>query len=166
MDEQNTKSPESELGTVTIVYAALRSGTVAGLAMVPFAAMFRGLGLRVNEYGRKTLELTMGQVESPLRELLMFVQHMLLSWAIAIPLLLVLARIASRRQRLLAGVAYGAAFYVLMNSLVLPLAFGDPTPWQLGTMTVLPSLWIHLVYGAVVAWMVGPELQAFSARRR
>ena len=35
--------------------ASVRAGTAAGLAMIPFAAVFRARGLRVNEYGRKTL---------------------------------------------------------------------------------------------------------------
>jgi hypothetical protein len=32
-----------------LVRGALRSGTIAGLAMIPFGALFRFLGLRVNE---------------------------------------------------------------------------------------------------------------------
>jgi hypothetical protein len=43
------------------------------------------------------------------------------------------------------GALYGAAFYVVMNSLALPLLFGDRTPWQLGFATVYPRLVIHLV---------------------
>jgi uncharacterized membrane protein YagU involved in acid resistance len=81
---------------------------------------------------------------------------MAISWTVSLPLLLWLARISRRRDRLLAGLAYGAGFYVAVNSLVLPLAFGDPTPWQLGFETVYPSLWIHLVYGFVVAWLARP----------
>ena len=139
-----------------LLRATLRSGTAAGLAMVPPAALFRALGLRVNEYGRKTLELLVGDVASPLRDILMFAQHLLISWVAAVPLLLVLGRIADRRQRVLLGALYGAGFYVVMNSLALPFAFGDPTPWQLGAMTVLPSLAIHLVYGLVLGLMAAP----------
>lgn len=133
--------------------AVLRAGTAAGLAMVPFAAGFRASGLRINEYGRKTLELVFGDVASPLREVLMFAQHLLISWIAAVPFLLVAAVIADRRHRILAGTIYGAGFYVAINSLALPFAFGDPTPWQLGFLTVLPSLTIHLVYGAVLGWL-------------
>lgn len=51
---------------------------------------------------------------------------------------------------------YGAAFYAGINSLALPIAFGDPTPWQLGFTTVYPSLVIHLVYGVVIALVARP----------
>jgi hypothetical protein len=125
--------------------------------MIPFAALFRGLGLRVNEYGRKTLELLVGDVASPLREVLMLAQHLLISWIAALPLLLLVSgRVVGRRNRVLAGAAYGTGFYVAINSLALPLAFGDPTPWQLGLLTVVPSLVIHLVYGVVLG-LTAPE---------
>lgn len=42
---------------VILIREALRTGMIAGLAMVPFAAVFQSFGLRVNEYGRKTLAL-------------------------------------------------------------------------------------------------------------
>jgi hypothetical protein len=134
----------------------LRTGTVAGLAMIPFAMGFRASGLRINEYGRKTLDLIVGDVAPALDTGLMFVQHMVISWIAALPLLLVLPRLARRRDRLLAGLAYGAGFYVVMNSLALPIAFGDPTPWQLGFSTIYPSLFIHVVYGVAIAWMARP----------
>ena len=54
-----------------------------------------------------------------------------------------------------AGV-YGAGFYVAVNSLALPLAFGDPTPWRLGFTVVYPSLVIHLAYGFTVALFARP----------
>lgn len=129
---------------------ALRTGTLAGLAMIPFAAVFRAVGLRINEYGKKTLELVVGPVAEPLHTVLTFVQHMLISWCVAVLLLLLLARIEDRRVRVAVGAGYGAAFYVVVNSWALPLWFGDPTPWALGFETVYPSLLIHLVYGVVV----------------
>lgn len=119
--------------------------------MVPFAAAFRAQGLRVNEYGRKTLALAVGDVAPGLHYLLSFLQHMTISVVAALPLLMMLAGRPGRTQRLAIGLAYGAAFYVAVNSLALPLAFGDPTPWQLGFAVVTPSLTIHLVYGVVVA---------------
>jgi len=119
--------------------------------MIPFAAAFRSRGLRVNEYGRKTLALLVGDVAPPLHTLLTFVQHLIISWVAAVPLLLLLRTITDRRARLLAGAAYGAAFYAAVNSMALPMAFGDPTPWELGFATVYPSLVIHLVYGFSIA---------------
>ena len=130
----------------------LRSGTIAGLAMIPAAAVFRARGLRVNEYGRKTLELLVGEVAPPFDFVLTFAQHLVISWIAALPLLAVLERIVGRRTRVLVGAAYGAGFYVVMNSLALPIAFGDPTPWTLGITTVYPSLTIHLIYGAALGW--------------
>jgi hypothetical protein len=80
---------------------------------------------------------------------------MAISWIAAVPLLWFLRRIDDRRARVGWGALYGAGFYVAMNSLALPIYFGDPTPWELGAATVYPSLGVHLVYGAVVglvAW--------------
>ena len=145
--------------------AVLRSGTAAGIAMIPFAAVFRGLGLRVNEYGRKTLELMVGAVTSPLRDVLMLAQHLVISWIAAVPLLLVLDRIGGRSERILAGAAYGAGFYVVMNSFALPFVFGDPTPWELGGTAVFPSLVIHLIYGIVLG-LAAPPARALSGSRR
>lgn len=129
----------------------LRGGTLAGLAMIPFAAVFRALGLRVNEYGRKTLAILVGEVEPPLHGVLTLVQHLLVSWIAAVPFLILMRAVPRGRARLFAGAAYGAGFYVAVNSLALPLAFGDPTPWQIGFATVVPSLVLHLVYGMVLA---------------
>jgi uncharacterized membrane protein YagU involved in acid resistance len=140
---------ESNGGT-PLARDALRAGTIAGLAMIPFAAVFRAVGLRINEYGRKTLALLVGEVPPRLHDLLTLVQHLAISWVVAVPLLLVLRGVAGRGARVLVGLAYGAGFYVVVNALALPWAFGDPAPWSLGFATVAPSLAIHLVYGAVV----------------
>lgn len=139
-----------------LIREALRAGTAGGLAMIPFAAFFRARGLRINEYGAKTLELFVGPTEGPLHYLLTLIQHLAISWVVAVPLILGLAIVPGRAQRLGAGLLYGAGFYVAVNSLVLPLAFGDPTPWQLGFETVYPSLAVHLVYGLVVAGLARP----------
>ena len=147
----------SQQGIKAMAREALRAGTAAGLAMVPFAALFRFYGLRVNEYGRKMLELLAGDVAPPLHFVLTFVQHMVISWFAAVPLLLALTVVYDRRMRMAAGAAYGAGFYVVMNSLALPIAFGDPTPWQLGFSTIYPSLTIHLVYGVVIAMLARPD---------
>lgn len=135
---------------IALLRETLRSGTLAGLAMIPFAALFRARGLRVNEYGRKTLELVVGDVSPALHYVLTFAQHLLISCVAAIPLLLVFSRIDGRPTRLLVGALYGAAFYVVVNSFALPLYFGDRTPWELGVETVYPSLAIHVVYGIVL----------------
>lgn len=139
-----------------LIHEALRSGTIAGVAMIPFAAVFGKLGLRVNEYGRKTLELLVGEVVPPVHYLLAVIQHLVISWFAAVPLLLLMGSIADQRARLLVGAGYGAAFYAAVNSLALPFAFGDPTPWELGFGTVYPSLAVHIVYGLSVALVARP----------
>jgi hypothetical protein len=139
-----------------LIREALRCGTLAGLAMIPFAALFRARGLRINEYGRKTLELVVGPVAEPLHTALSFVQHLGISWVAAIPLLLVLRRIPGRASRVLVGALYGTGFYAVANAWALPRLFGDPTPWELGIETVYPSLVVHLVYGFVIGWVARP----------
>ena len=134
---------------MTVIREAFRTGTVGGLVMIPFALLFRSLGLRVNEYGRKTIEFVVGEVTPPLDSLLALVQHLAISWVVAVPLLLLLGRFSR-------GLTYGAGFYVAVNSLALPLAFGDPTPWRLGFTVVYPSLVIHLAYGFTVALFARP----------
>ena len=141
---------------MTLIRETLRTGTAAGLAMVPFAVIFQRLGLRVNEYGRKTLALLIGDVSAPLQFLFTFIQHLAISWVVAVPLLMLLGRRSRRRDQLLVGLAYGASFYVAVNSLALPFAFGDPTPWRLGFAVVYPSLLIHLVYGFTIALLARP----------
>ena len=128
----------------------LWSGTIAGLAMIPFAAVFRACGLRVNEYGRRTLALLVGEQPPHVHYLLTFVQHIVISWFAAVPLLFLFGRMRNQ-PRVLVGALYGIAFYCGVNSLFLPLAFGDPTPWSLGLGTVYPSLVLHLVFGITVA---------------
>jgi uncharacterized membrane protein YagU involved in acid resistance len=105
---------------------------------------------------KQTLGLLVGDTSPAVHYLLTFLQHLAISWVVAVPLLLLLGRFSRERDRLLVGLAYGGAFYVAVNSLALPLAFGDPTPWRLGFAVVAPSLWIHLVYGFTVAWLARP----------
>ena len=156
----------SREGRVTLIREALRTGIAAGLAMIPFAAVFQRFGLRVNEYGRKTLALLVGDVSAPLHYLLAFVQHLAISWVAAVPLLLLLGRCSRKRDQLLVGLAYGAGFYVAVNSLALPFAFEDPIPWRLGVAAVYPSLLIHLVYGFTVALLARPAAALARSRTR
>jgi hypothetical protein len=145
------ESRGAEQSWTALAFDAVRSGTIAGVAMIPFAALFRAAGLRINEYGRKTLELVVGQVPPRLHDLLTFIEHLIISCIAAVPLLLLLSRFSDRRTRVIAGALYGLAFYVVVNSILLPWAFGDPTPWHLGVAAVYPSLLVHLVYGVGVS---------------
>ena len=129
---------------------ALRAGTIAGLVMIPVGLLFSGLGLRINVYGQKLVQLFFGQFPKVVRFALFVLEHFVVSWLAAIPLLLLLVRYR-RLPSLIVGLLYGLGFYVLVNSLLLPLAFGDPSPWKLGIAAVAPSLLVHLVYGGAGA---------------
>ncbi len=140
-----------------VVREALRSGTIAGVAMIPFAAVFRSFGLRVNEYGPKTLQLLVADAPAPFQSLLILIQHIVISWFAAVPLVVGLSGTSDRPIRVLVGALYGAAFYIVVNSLALPFAFGDATPWSLGLVTVYPSLIVHVVFGVAVALGARPS---------
>lgn len=129
---------------------ALRSGTIAAIAMVPLGLVFTLAGLRVNEYGVRVIQIVFGGLPLVARAALFAALHFIISWSVSVPLLLL---IASSRQipALLGGALYGIGFYVLVNSLALPWIFGDKTPWQLGLTVVAPSLVVHVEYGAIVA---------------
>ena len=137
------------------VRETMRGGLLAGVAMIPFAAIFRARGLRVNEYGRKTLALLITNEGPTAHWLLVFTQHLVISVVVAAPLIWILRAIRGRAARMLVGTLYGSVFYLLVNAQALPWLFGDPSPFELGFDVVYPSLVIHVVYGFVlgcVAW--------------
>jgi len=104
--------------------------------------------MRVGHYGPKFAAL---YLEDPGR-LALFMQHLVLGWVSALPLcLLPLHRMSSSRV-LAVGALYGVAYYVLVNSLGLPMYFGDPLPVELGISVIVPSLVTHIVFGAAVAY--------------
>lgn len=125
----------------------LRSGTIASLAIMPLGPLFRSMGLRIGHYGPKFAALF---IDNPATWQLV-AQHFVIGWLATLPFLITLKYIAGTPMRLLAGVLYGAVFYVLINSLALPLYFGDPTPWQLGWPTIYPSLIGHIAFGLAIA---------------
>ena len=137
-----------------LLNACLLTGTVGAVAMMPFGKLFSMLGLRVGHYGPKFAEWLFGSSGS----LLLLVQHFVLGWLSALPLLLLFAWPAAASRPLVSGGLYGLAYYLLVNSLGLPLMFGDPLPWQLGLTTVMPSLVVHLVFGLGVGWAARPYI--------
>jgi len=143
----------------------LRSGSFAALAMIPFGLVFFALGLRVNEYGMAVIQTFFGDLPAGVRFLLFAVEHFLISWTVAFPLLCAFLWLRGRLPALWLGIAYGLAFYVVMNSLLLPLLFGDPTPWQLGFEVIYPSLIVHVVYGVVIWWASQRFVQRYAASR-
>lgn len=142
----------NKFSTKLFLLEALRSGSIAAVAMVPFALLFSVMGLRINEYGKKVIQFLFPDFSPDIRFALFVIEHFILSWIIAIPLLLLLKYFHHRISYLLLGILYGAVFYLLINSLVLPALFNDASPRRLGfTKTILPSLVVHIVYGLSVA---------------
>lgn len=131
-----------------LLFESVRSGTIASLVIVPFNPLFKAAGLRIGHYGRKFAALF---VEDP-EPWLLLVQHLVIGWISAVPLLLLLIYTYAGRRSVLTGAAYGLAYYVAVNSLALPIYFGDELPWGMGAPTVLPSMFGHIVYGATIGW--------------
>lgn len=124
------------------------SGTIASLAMMPAGFLFQQFGQRVGHYGPKFAGLFFDNPGS----VILFAQHILLGWVSTIPLLLILPGLHRYTFPVTIGAAYGAAYYVAVNSLALPLFFGDPTPWQLGFGVIYPSLVVHVIFGASIGF--------------
>lgn len=82
--------------------------------------------------------------------MVLFAQHLVIGWASALPLLVLLVRFRGLAAPAAIGAVYGAAYYVIVNSLALPLLFGDPTPWQLEFDVIYPSLLAHVIFGLCI----------------
>lgn len=132
------------------IHACVLAGMIASLAMIPVGGAFRLLGLRVGFYGPKFAGLYL-ESAGPVA---LFLQHLALGWLSVVPLALILRLPIPGRHALTSGLLFGAAYYVVVNSLVLPWYFGDPSPWVLGFSTVMPSLMVHLVFGVSAAWVL------------
>ncbi|MEQ1682737.1 MAG: hypothetical protein ABL916_03745 [Burkholderiaceae bacterium] len=148
-----------------LLIESVRSGTIASLVIVPLSPLFKAMGLRIGHYGPKFAALF---VDDP-QPWLLFVQHLLIGWVSALPLLLILMRTGAGRWPIRTGAAYGAAYYVVVNSLALPIFFGDLTPWQMGWSTVYPSLIGHIVFGASLGltsrrWVSAARRSAIAMR--
>lgn len=135
----------------SLVRESLRSGTIASLVIMPVGLLFRFLGLRIGHYGPKLGALLFGNVAEPWFQALLMVQHFVIGWLSTAPLLLFLVFARYRASPVWYGAIYGAGYYVAVNSLFLPIAFGDPTPWQIGLGTLYPSLIGHIVFGISIA---------------
>ena len=129
-----------------LLLESVRSGTIASLVIVPLSPLFKAFGLRIGHYGPKFAALFFDDPQP----WLLFIQHLLIGCLSAVPLLVILVRTDAGRWPILAGATYGALYYVAVNSLALPIFFGDPTPWQLGAATILPSLIGHVIFGMAI----------------
>lgn len=144
-----------------ILQTTLIAGAAASLAMMPIGLAFRAAGLRVGYYGPKFAALF---IADPSRAFLI-AQHFVLGWLSAAPLVILIARTHARWFPLWVGGLYGAAYYVGVNSLALPLYFHDPLPWTLGAAVILPSLMVHLVFGVTVGAFGGRAFRAGASPR-
>jgi uncharacterized membrane protein YagU involved in acid resistance len=126
-----------------LLIESMRSGIIAALVIVPLSPFFKAMGLRIGHYGPKFAALFF---DNP-QPWLLFSQHLVVGWLSAIPLLLILQQTPAGARPARWGAIYGAAYYVLVNSLALPLYFSDALPWQLGAATVFPSLIGHIIFG-------------------
>ena len=124
------------------------SGTIASIVMMPVGFVFQYLGLRIGHYGPKLAALLFTE-PGPF---ILLSQHLLIGWISTLPLLRILLRLHRLSSPVVIGAAYGMAYYVLINSLALPLYFGDLTPWQIGFNVIYPSLIVHLVFGASIGF--------------
>lgn len=132
-----------------LLWQSVRAGTIASVAIVPLAPLFKAAGLRIGHYGPKFAGL---YLDNP-QPWHLFAQHLVIGWLSALPLLVLLGSTALGRWPLGVGAVYGALYYVAINSLALPGWFGDALPWKMGAATVLPSLVGHVVFGAIVGWV-------------
>jgi hypothetical protein len=135
----------------SLIRESLRSGTIASLVIIPLAPLFRFFGLRIGHYGPKLGALLFGGVPEPWFKALLLLQHFVIGCLSTAPLLLFLVLARYRASPIFYGAAYGAGYYVVVNSLFLPFAFGDPTPWQIGFDTIYPSLIGHIAFGTAIA---------------
>ena len=131
-----------------LVKESIISGTIASLVMMPFGLMFQYIGLRIGHYGPQLAKLLFDHPTLPLQ----FAQHLVIGWLSTLLLLLILLRFHRHFSAIAIGAMYGIAYYVLINSLALPLYFGDLMPWQLGFSFIYPSLTIHIIFGASIGF--------------
>ena len=134
-----------------VMLESLRSGSIASLAMMPFGLLFRALDLRIGHYGRRLIEVLFGELPLPIFRMAVLMEHFLIGWVSAIPLVCLVAVLRSAASAWAASLLYGAAYYAVLNAWLLPIVFNDPLPWTLGWSTVYPSLAVHLVFGLTLA---------------
>ncbi len=115
--------------------------------MIPVGLVLRRvMGRSLNVYGELLLQVLVGRVT--LGGLLL--EHFAISLGMAVPLVAALPRLGGAGWAL-PGAVYGAGLWLAVNSISLPLAFGRPTPWELGWAAIWPSLAVHVVYGLAAA---------------
>lgn len=124
------------------------AGLVGALAMVPVGLALSAMGFEVNRYG----ELLAEQLTGSRRPAVLFALHLVIGVVSAVPLAVVAAVLHPLRViMLVGGGVYGAAYWLGVNALALPLVYRRPFPWIEGVASVWPSLLVHVVYGLAAA---------------
>lgn len=132
-----------------VLQASVLVGLLGGGAMVPVGLVLRhGFGQPVNVYG----ELTAGLLFGSTGPAALLATHVLVSVALAVPLVAVCGQRACRGW--LVGTAWGIATWLVLNTWLLPAYFGRPSPWIAWT-GLWAGLLIHVVYGSVAGWGAG-----------
>lgn len=158
--------PRAAFGrTVTLLARGVATGTVGGLVMIPIGLFLIVIGFPVGLYAEEVARWLLGFTTPSV----LFIEHMAISSSLAVVLVIASAA-AIRRwspgQALAWGGGYGAVVWLVVNSLALPLAFGEATPWELGFAALWPSLLVHVVFGAVVAALARSDTAHKAAPRR
>ena len=143
---------------VKLLKESIRSGTIASIVIMPVGFISKYLGLRIGHYGPKLAELLFGSTA----QAVVMAQHLVIGWLSATPLLVALVLIGNRASPVLIGAIYGMGYYLVINSLALPLLFGDLTPWQLGFSYIYPSLIGHILFGASIGFTARKFLKSSS----
>jgi hypothetical protein len=92
----------------SLIKESVRSGTIAALAMMPIGLLFKFLDLRVGYYGPKLGDLLFGEPN----RFVLFLQHLVLGWVSALPLLWILVCLHGAAAPVAIGAAYGFTYYV------------------------------------------------------
>lgn len=144
--------PQSPTALLALFVRAFWAGLAGSLAMMLPGFAFRWAGMRVGHYGPKFAQALFGELQPPLLPVVLIVQHFVIGWLSALPLIAWWIVRPQHAGSWTQGALYGLAYYALVNAWLLPRMFGDPLPWQLGWATVLPSLVVHVVFGLGLAW--------------
>ena len=160
--QEMTSMPDRKSLLQGLARESVRSGTIASITMIPFGFLFQLLGLRVGHYGKKLLEAFFTNLPEVTFRMLMLIEHFVIGWLSAAPLLVLLVLLKKRLPAWAVGAIYGLGYYVVLNSLALPLIFGDQTPWALGFSVMYPSLVIHIVFGVSISLTATRFVASFS----
>ena len=126
-------------GPGALIARGVATGAVGGLVMIPIGLFLIVIGFPVGLYSEQVAVWVLGFTTPSV----LFIEHMAISSLLAVVLVLASAaaiRCWSTGQALAWGAGYGAVLWLVVNSLALPLAFGEATPWELGFVAVTACL--------------------------